>query len=204
MHGASSADASAEALKRRRADQMRELEKAKRARVEREQERESWEAEKVLLEREREQMAFVENEKREEEFQLRQMQLRAKVRAGEGRGRPIDLLSESLSLLDEDADPTFARSIKLEVRSRRGAAGGARCQVAGHMALTRGGGRRLPPLRASPSLGGALGRWCSSAIPKIPALALRDRCYPPCHPPCCPRHPAPSPLRCPLRSRQPE
>ena len=115
LHG--EAAASADAIKRRRADQLRELEKAKRARVEREQEREVWEAEKLLLEREREQMAFVDNEKREEEFQLRQTRLRAHIRAGEGRGKPIDLLSESLSLLHDDVDPELARTIKPEVSS---------------------------------------------------------------------------------------
>ncbi len=114
LHG-DAGDASAEALKRRRADQLRELEKAKQARVQREQEREAWEAERVMLEREREQMAFADNEKREEEFQLRQTHLRARIRAGEGRGKPIDLLSESLYLVHEDADPGRAHEIKPQV-----------------------------------------------------------------------------------------
>ena len=110
---------SAEALKRKRMDQLRELEKAKQARVQREQEREAWEAERVMLEREREQMAFAENEKREEEFQLKQTYLRARIRAGEGRGKPIDLLSESLSLLLDDADPETARDIKPHVSAQQ-------------------------------------------------------------------------------------
>ena len=100
-------------------DQLRELEKAKQARVQREQEREAWEAERVMLEREREQMAFAENEKREEEFQLKQTYLRARIRAGEGRGKPIDLLSESLSLLLDDADPETARDIKPHVSAQQ-------------------------------------------------------------------------------------
>ena len=110
---------SAEVLKRKRMDQLRELEKAKQARVQREQEREAWEAERVMLEREREQMAFADNEKREEEFQLKQTYLRARIRAGEGRGKPIDLLSESLSLLFDDADPDTARDIKPQVSAQQ-------------------------------------------------------------------------------------
>jgi hypothetical protein len=97
--------------KRRRAEQLKELEKVKKSREDREREREEWEAEKLLLEREREQMAFVENEKREEEFQLKQTHLRAHIRVGEGRAKPIDVLSESLQLLIPAVDAEQAAEL---------------------------------------------------------------------------------------------
>ena len=100
-------------MKRRRAEQLQELEKVKRARLDREREREEWEEEKRLLEREREQMAFVDNEKREEEFQLKQSHLRAHIRVGEGRARPIDMLSESLTLLHDELEPDAARGVRV-------------------------------------------------------------------------------------------
>jgi hypothetical protein len=108
-----------DALKRRRQEQLRELEKAKRARVEREAEREAWEKEKEMLEREREQMAYYENEKREEQFQLKQSSLRARIRVGEGRAKPIDLVADTLALLDPDMDGQTASNIKPEVGSHR-------------------------------------------------------------------------------------
>ena len=97
--------ASADAMRRRRAEQLEELEKVKKAREQREIDREAWEEEKRLLEREREQMAFVENEKREEQFQLKQSHLRAHIRVNEGRAKPIDVLSEGLMLLHPEDLP---------------------------------------------------------------------------------------------------
>ena len=114
--GGSSSDSrvSAEQLKRRREEQLRELEKVKRAREEREAEKLAWEQEKEMLEREREQMAYVDNEKREEEFMLKQTRMRAHIRVGEGRAKPIDLLSESLTLLLPDLDVQAALDIRPE------------------------------------------------------------------------------------------
>jgi hypothetical protein len=108
--------ASADVQKRRHSDQLRELEKAKRLRVEREAQREAWEAEKVLLDREREQMAYADNARREEEFQLRQSQIRARIRADEGRAKPIDLIANTLTLLERDLDSQTAAAVKPEVR----------------------------------------------------------------------------------------
>ena len=56
--------ASTDNLKKRRAEQLKELDKVKRAREERERERAEWEEEKLLLEREREQMAFADSARR--------------------------------------------------------------------------------------------------------------------------------------------
>ena len=83
--------ASADSLKRRRAEQLRELEKVKKAREDRERERAAWDDEKELLEREREQMAYADNEKREEAFQLAQNDLRAHIRVGGNHTEPPTL-----------------------------------------------------------------------------------------------------------------
>ena len=111
---ASAEHASADSLKRRREEQLQELDKVKRAREEREAEKAAWEEEKAMLEREREQMAFHDNEKREEEFMLAQARKRAHIRVGEGRARPIDLVSESLALLQPDLDLEAALDIRAE------------------------------------------------------------------------------------------
>ena len=113
-----SASASADSIKRRRHEQLQELEKVKQARIDREAERAAWEDEKEMLEREREQMAFVDNEKREEEFQLKQSQVRAHIRVGEGRAKPIDVLSESLTLLQPDVDPSAALETRVQEPTR--------------------------------------------------------------------------------------
>lgn len=104
---------SREAQKRRRAELAVELEKVKRAREVRETEKEAWEEERRLLEREREQMAYVDNEQREDRFQLEQTKLRAHIRVREGRARPIDILAESITLLEDDCAPERALDIEL-------------------------------------------------------------------------------------------
>jgi len=106
---------SREAQKRKRMELAVELDKVKRSREEREREKEAWEEERRMLEREREQMAFADNEKREDEFQFQQTKERAHIRTKEGRARPIDVLCESLTLLDPDLDPEAALEIELQV-----------------------------------------------------------------------------------------
>lgn len=105
---------SAEAQKRRREAQVEELKKVKRAREQREVEREQQEQERRLIERERESMAFDDNERREDEFQLQQTVLRAHIRVQEGRAKPVDVLSESLSLLRDDLPAERAFDIALQ------------------------------------------------------------------------------------------
>ena len=93
---------------------MEELKKVKRAREQREVERKQQEPERRLIERERESMAFDDNERREDEFQLQQTVLRAHIRVQEGRAKPVDVLSESLSLLRG----IFLQSARLTSRCR--------------------------------------------------------------------------------------
>ena len=93
---------------------MEELKKVKRAREQREVEREQQEQERRLIERERESMAFDDNERREDEFQLQQTVLRAHIRVQEGRAKPVDVLSESLSLLRDDLPAERAFDIALQ------------------------------------------------------------------------------------------
>ena len=104
---------SAAAQKRKRAELAVELEKVKRSREEREAEKEAWEEERRLLDREREQMDFHEHEKREDEFQLDQTRLRAHIRVREGRAKPIDTLSESLSLLRPECTAAAAGALEV-------------------------------------------------------------------------------------------
>ena len=100
--------------KRQRLEMQVELEKVKRAREQREVDKEAYEEERRLLDRDREQMAFADHAKREDEFQLEQSKVRAKRRVQEGRAKPIDVLADSLALLDEDFNAPDALDIKMQ------------------------------------------------------------------------------------------
>ena len=107
-------DQSREAQKRKRLEQQVELEKVKRAREQREIDREAYEEERRMLDRDREQLAFDEHQKREDEFQLEQSKMRVKRRVQEGRAKPIDVLADSLRLLDDGFDPSDALETKVQ------------------------------------------------------------------------------------------
>ena len=100
--------------KRKKYDMQLELEKVKRAREQREVDKEAYEEERRLLDRDREQMAFADHQKREDEFQLEQSKVRVKRRVQEGRAKPIDVLADSLALLDDGFEPSDALDTKMQ------------------------------------------------------------------------------------------
>ena len=105
---------SREGQKRKKLEMQMELEKVKRAREQREIDREAYEEERRMLDRDREQLAFDEHQKREDEFQLEQSKMRVKRRVQEGRAKPIDVLADSLRLLDDGFDPSDALETKVQ------------------------------------------------------------------------------------------
>lgn len=83
--------------KKRKLDNVDELEKLKKRRLEREAQRQEREDEQCQMQRTKEATQFEEWQRQEETFHLEQARLRSKIRIQDGRAKPIDLLAQYIS-----------------------------------------------------------------------------------------------------------
>ena len=87
-----------EALNRKKKqDNLEELEKIKKRRLERERQKQQHEEDMQLMQRNKEVTQFEEWQRQEEKFHLEQAKLRSKIRIQDGRAKPIDLLAQYIS-----------------------------------------------------------------------------------------------------------
>jgi hypothetical protein len=91
--------------KRKKAENLDELEKLKKRRLEREAQRQEREKEMYEMQRAKEAAQFDEWQKQEETFHLEQARLRSKIRIQDGRAKPIDLLAQYIS--DQNLDESI-------------------------------------------------------------------------------------------------
>lgn len=100
-----------EALNRRKKQEnIEELEKIKKRRLEREAQRQEREREANEQQRSKEAAHFESYQKQEEEFYLDQAKLRSKIRIEAGRAKPIDLLAQYVS------DENLEESIEMQMQ----------------------------------------------------------------------------------------
>lgn len=95
--------------KKRKLDNVDELEKLKKRRLEREAQRQEREDEQCQMQRTKEATQFEEWQRQEETFHLEQARLRSKIRIQDGRAKPIDLLAQYIS------EQTLEESIELQM-----------------------------------------------------------------------------------------
>ena len=100
VEGADVRDLTARAEQRRHLERMDEIAKVQKRREERERERAALAEELEMIQRERAMAEAVELERKEEDFHLEQAKVRAQQRLTEGRPKAIDIITNSLFLLD--------------------------------------------------------------------------------------------------------
>ena len=95
--------------RRKKAENVEELDKLKKRRLEREAQRQEREDEQYQVQRSKEAAQFEEWQKQEETFHLEQARLRSKIRIQDGRAKPIDLLAQYIN------DQNLEESIELQM-----------------------------------------------------------------------------------------
>lgn len=95
--------------RRKKLENVEELDKLKKRRLEREAQRQEREDEQCQLQRSKEAAQFEEWQKQEETFHLEQARLRSKIRIQDGRAKPIDLLAQYIN------DQNLEESIEMQM-----------------------------------------------------------------------------------------
>lgn len=95
--------------RRKKLENVDELEKLKKRRLEREAQRQEREDEQYQVQRSKEAAQFEEWQKQEETFHLEQARLRSKIRIQDGRAKPIDLLAQYIN------DQNLEESIEMQM-----------------------------------------------------------------------------------------
>lgn len=95
--------------RRKKQENVEELEKLKKRRLEREAQRQEREDEMYQMQRTKEATQFEEWQKQEENFHLEQARLRSKIRIQDGRAKPIDLLAQYIN------DQNLEESIEMQM-----------------------------------------------------------------------------------------
>lgn len=95
--------------RRKKLENIDELEKLKKRRLEREAQRQEREDEQYEVQRSKEAAQFEEWQKQEETFHLEQARLRSKIRIQDGRAKPIDLLAQYIN------DQNLEESIEMQM-----------------------------------------------------------------------------------------